>query len=261
MGYAYSSGDTLFDPSIPLYGVDSKLHTGILAYLQNFDFAGRSANFVLELPYSDGETSGFIESTPISGSYSGVSDLGVTLSVNLMGAPSMTREDFQVLRAAPHPILGASVKVVAPIGDYNDDRLLNVGGNRWAVKPELGYMIPLAPTWLLELEAGAWFFGDDDDFIAGKKEQDPILAFELHLVKRFRPGFWASLDANYYTGGRQTIGGNRLQDVQRNSRFGATLVFPIAARHALKIGYATGVVTQFGTDFDQFLFAYQVLLN
>ena len=73
-----------------------------------------------------------------------------------MGAPSMTREEFQALRADPHPILGASIRVLAPTGDYNPDRLLNVGANRWAVKPELGYMIPLATKWLLELEAGVW---------------------------------------------------------------------------------------------------------
>ncbi len=82
---------------------------------------------------------------------------------------------------------------------------------------------------------------------------------EVHLVKRFRPGFWASLDANYYTGGRQTIAGNRLRDVQRNSRVGATLVMPIAGRQAMKIGYATGAVTNYGTDFDQFFLAYSYL--
>ena len=260
-GYAYSTGDNLFDPSIPLYNVDSKLHAAVLAYLQTIDLAGRSANIVFELPYADGETSGFIETTPATGKYSGMSDLSVTLSVNLMGAPSMTPQEFQALRADPHPILGASLKVVAPTGTYDSDKLLNVSGNRWAIKPEIGYMIPLAPKWLLELEAGVWLFGDDDDFVAGKKEQDPIYAFEAHLVKRFKPGFWASLDANYYTGGRQTIGGNRLRDVQRNARIGATLVVPFAGRHAIKIGYATGTITNYGTDFDQFFLSYQVLLN
>jgi hypothetical protein len=261
IGYAHSSGDTLFDRSIPLYGVESDLDSTVLAYVQSFSLAGRSANILLELPYSDGETDGFIETIPASGKYSGFADIGVTLSFNLAGAPSMTPQEFQALRADPHPILGASIKVVAPTGDYDSDRLLNVGANRWAVKPELGYMLPLALKWLLELEAGVWLFGDDDDFVAGKKEQDPIYAFEVHLVRRFKPGFWASLDANYYTGGRQTIGGDRLRDVQRNGRIGATLVVPFAGRHAIKIGYATGSVTNYGTDFDQFFLSYQVLLN
>ena len=260
-GYAYSSGDTLFDRSIPLYGVDSELNSFVLAYLQTINLAGRSANLTFELPYSDGKTTGFIETTPAQGKYDGFSDLAVTLSVNLSGAPSMNREQFQALRADPRPLFGASIKVVAPTGTYNPDKLLNVSGNRWAVRPGIGYVVPLAPKWLLELGGAVWFFGDDNDFVAGKKEQDPVYAAELHLIHRFSPGFWASLDANYYKGGRQTIGGNRLADVQRNSRVGATLVVPFARRHAIKIGYAAGVVTEFGTDFDQFLLAYQVLLN
>ena len=93
------------------------------------------------------------------------------------------------------------------------------------------------------------------------REQDPIYALEAHLIKRFRPGFWASLDFTYFTGGRQTIGGERLGDVQQNAKLGGTVVIPFADRHAVKIGYATGTVTKYGSDFDQFLVTYQVLLR
>ena len=226
VGYSYASGDVLFDPSIPLYGVDSKINTGILAYLQTFSLWGRTTNVVAELPYSWGKTEGLLFELPARRDYSGLGDLKITLAVNLLGAPSMTPADFQELRAKPHPILGASLKVVAPTGRYDSDRLINVGANRWAIKAELGYTIPLKPRWLLELEAGAWFFGDDDDFLPGKREQEPVFAGQFHLVKRFKPGFWASLDANYFTGGRQTIGGRELGDVQRNSRLGGTVVVP-----------------------------------
>jgi hypothetical protein len=80
-------------------------------------------------------------------------------------------------------------------------------------------------------------------------------------VKRFKPGFWASLEFNYFTGGEQTIGGGQLIDLQRNSRIGATIVVPVRGRHAIKVAYSTGVVTEFGTDFDQFLAAYHLLLK
>ena len=261
VGYVYASGDVLFDPSIPLYGVDSKVNVVALAYLQTLNVWGRTANFLIELPYQWGTTQGLIGETPARGRAFGIGDLGVTLAVNLLGAPTMTPADFQQLRKKPHPILGASLKVVVPIGKYNADRLLNVGGNRWAVKAELGSVIPLRPKWLLELQAGTWLLGDDEEFIAGYREQDPIFLFQVHLVHRFRPGFWASLDANYFSGGRQTIGGNELVDVQQNSKVGGTLVFPFARRHALKFGFATGVFTEFGSDFDQYLVSYQVVLN
>lgn len=261
LGYSHVNGDVLSDPSIPFYGVESRVRTGILGYLQTFSLWGRTTNVVAELPYSWGSSQGLIGEAPTRGSFSGFGDLGVTLAVNLRGAPSMTPTEFQALRARPRPILGASLKVLAPTGRYDEGRLLNVGVHRWATKLELGYMVPLRPRWLLELDAGAWFFGDDEDFIQGRREQEPILALQAHLVWRFKPGFWASLDINYFRGGRQTIGGNRLADVQHNSRVGGTVVVPFRGRHAIRVGYFVAWQTAFGSDFDQFLASYQVLFR
>ena len=260
-GYSHSAGDVLFDRTIPLYEVDSDINVGILAYLQTLSLWGRSSNIMVELPYSWGTTKGLVEDYPALRDFSAFGDLGFTLTVNLMGAPSMTREDFLALRADPHPIIGASLKVIAPTGGYDSDRLINVGGNRWATRLQLGAIIPLRPGWLLEAAAGIWVYGDDDDFLMGARENDPVYPLESHLVKRFRPGLWASLDFTYFTGGRQTIGGERLEDVQQNTKLGGTVVIPFAGRHAVKIGYATGTVTKYGADFDQFLMTYQVLLR
>jgi len=261
LGYVYASGDVLFDPSIPLYGVDSEVNVAVFAYLRTFSIWGRTTNVVFDLPYQWSTTKGILVDTPAEGSVSGFGDLSVSLAVNLLGAPTMTPQDFQAFRAKPRPILGASLKVVAPTGKYDPNRLLNAGGNRWAIRAELGSIFPLRPKWLLEIDAGAWLIGDDDEFIAGKREQEPIVALQFHLVHRFKPGFWASLDANYFTGGRQTIDGRRLVDVQHNSKIGGTVVVPFKGRHAVKIGYAKGLFTEFGTDFDQFLVSYQVLFR
>jgi hypothetical protein len=261
VGYSHVRGDVLFDPSIPLSGVDSKIHTGLAAYLQTFSLSGRTANIVIDLPYSWGTTEGLVEDEPARRDYSGLGDLGATLSVNLLGAPTMTPADFQALRAEPHPILGASLKVIAPTGRYDDDRLINVGANRWAAKLELGSIIPLHPKWLLELDAGLWWFTDNDDFLTGRREQEPIYNFQAHLIRRFKPGFWASLDANYFVGGRQTVGGDELGDVLHNVRVGGMVVVPFGGRHAVKAGYFIGARTSFGSDFDQLLITYQVLFR
>jgi len=260
-GYVYAEGDVLFDPSIPLYGVDSRVNVAVAAYLQTFSLWGRTANVLVELPYQWSTTWGILVDTPARGSVSGFGDPAATLTLNLLGAPAMTPADIQRLRSRPRPILGTSLKIVAPFGKYDPNRLLNTGGNRWAVKAELGCIIPLHPKWLVEIEGGIWLLGDDDDFIAGKREQDPIIGTELHLVRRFKPGFWLAFDLNYFTGGRQTIAGNDLIDVQQNSRIGATLVVPFKGRNAIKLGYATGVFTEFGTDFDQYMVTYQRLFR
>jgi hypothetical protein len=188
--------------------------------------------------------------------YEGVGDLGVTLSVNLLGAPTMTPEEFAELRSNPRPILGASLKVIAPTGRYDGDKLLNVGSNRWAARAELGYMTVLNPKWLLEFGLGVWVFDDNDDFLGLTRKQGSIKAAEFHLVRRFSPGFWASLDVNAYRGGQSEIGGRRLDDLQRDSKFGVTLVYPIAHKQSLKFGYTMGSMNNNDQDFDIFQLSY-----
>jgi hypothetical protein len=229
--------------------------------MQTFALAGRNANLVLEAPYSWGVTRGLLDDTQARKEYAGLNDLAATLSVNLLGAPALTREDFQQLRAEPRPVLGISLKLVPPTGYYREDRFINVGSNRWAGRLQLGAIFPLLPRWLLELDAGAWLFGDDADYPGGRREQDPIYALEAHLVHRFRPGLWLSFDANWYTGGQQTIGGEQREDLQNNIRLGATLAFPFRGRHALKFGFSTAARTRFGSDSEQLLVSYSLLLQ
>jgi len=262
LGYSRSTGDIVTDPSLPIVGVDSRISAGLLGYLQTLSLWGRTANLVVELPYySWGTTLGTVDGVPGRRDVSGIADLGITLSFNLLGAPTMTAEEFQQLRADPHQILGVSLKLLAPIGDYEADKLINVGANRWAVKAELGYMIPITPRWLLELELGAWAFGDNDEFLGVTREQRMIVATEFHLVRRFKPGIWATLDLNFYKGGRSILGGELAADLQRNSRLGGTVVYSFGGRHAVKAAYSRGVVTKSGGDFESFLLSYQVLLR
>lgn len=260
-GYSYATGDVLFDASIPIEDAESRVNTGLLAYTRTISLWGRTSNFLVELPYSWGKTQGLLDGEPAKRDFSGTGDLGLVLNVNLRGAPSMTKEDFLAFRANPSPLIGASLKVIVPTGQYHNDRLINTGSNRWAVRAKIGAIFPLKPKWVLELSAGAWFFGDNDEFITGKKEQDPIYSIETNLIKRIRPGLWASLDLTYYNGGRQTVDDNPLRDKQSNLKVGGTLVVPFRRRHAIKVGYASGVVTRYGNAFDQIIVSYQVALK
>jgi hypothetical protein len=260
-GYSYARGDVFFDASIPIEAADSRINLGMLAYAQTLDLWGRTANVLVNLPYAFGTSKGLLDGLPASRDFNAFGDLSVTLNVNIKGAPSMNSEEFFAFRANPRTLFGASIKVIAPTGEYNSDRFVNVGANRWATRLKLGTVHPFRQHWLFELSASAWLFGDDKDFVSGRKEQKPIYSLEGNLIRRIRPGLWASLDVTYYRGGRQTIDGESLKNWQSNLKLGGTLVVPFLRRHAFKIGYANGVITRYGEDFDQVLISYQVLLN
>jgi hypothetical protein len=256
VSYQRSTGDIVTDPSLPLTGVDSDIDYLQLSYQRTFNLAGRTATMQLSLPYSSGETTGLLDGELRRRDTAGVGDVRVRLSYNLKGAPSMDAAEFRALRDAPRTIVGTSLVVQAPSGDYEADKVINVGTNRWAVKPAIGVIWPMHPKWLLEFEVGAWFFGDNDDFLDHTREQDPILSTEVHLVRRIRRGFWASLDANFYVGGRTRIDEQEQANLQRNSRIGATVVYPLVRGHAIRSSYSTGVVAETGGDFEMFTLSY-----
>lgn len=252
LGYQHSSGDIIVDQSLPVTGVDSSIDYLLLSYQHSFDLLGRSASLQLGQAFADGTTEGDFAGQTVRRRTVGPMDSSLRLAVNLRGAPAMNAGEFAARRGDLPALIGASVTVVAPTGDYDPDRVINLGTNRWAVKPSIGAILPLKPGLFLESELSGWWFEDNDEFVSGVREQDPVYAAQLHLVKRFRPGFWGSLDANFYWGGRTRIDGVRNRDLQRNSRFGVTAVYPIHRRHALRLSASVGTVTENGGDFDLF---------
>ena len=252
LAYQRNTGDIVIDPSLPLTGVESEIDYFQVGYQRFFSLFGRTAAAQLSLPYADGFTEGFIEDEFRQSKTTGLTDARLRLTIILRGAPTMSAAGFQALRDDPTTIIGASILVQAPTGDYDGDRLINLGTNRWALKPAIGMIVPLHPTWLFEVEVGAWFFGDNDDFLGATREQDPIVSTEAHLIKPIRPGFWASLDVNYYVGGKTRIGDDFREDLQRNARVGFTLVFPVKKRYAVRAGFSTGITTRSGGDFEMY---------
>jgi hypothetical protein len=256
LGYQRNTGDIVIDPSLPVTGVESNIDYLQVSYQRSLNLFGRSASAQFSLPYAHGVTEGVVEGEFRRRKTVGLTDARFRLAINLRGAPAMDIEGFQALRAQPKTIIGASLLVQAPTGEYDSDRLLNLGTNRWSAKPAIGMIIPLQRTWLFEIEVGAWFFGDNDEFLGETREQDPIISAEMHLVKRIRPGFWASLDANYYRGGETRVGSEFRDDLQRNSRAGLTLVFPISRRHAIRTSFSAGISTRSGGDFEMYSLSY-----
>jgi hypothetical protein len=247
-GFAFTKGGLSFDTAVPV--TDAHLSTSgpILAYARTLDIAGRSGKVDVILPFARLSGSALFQGQPVSRDVTGAADPLLRLSVILHGAPAMTPAEFRTYRQGL--LVGASVQVSAPLGQYDGTRLLNIGTNRWSVKPAIGVSQAFG-RWTVELEGAATLFTTNNDFFGGgTRAQRPLLSGQLHVVRGFRPGVWASFDATFFTGGRTTINNSISNDLQRNWRAGATLAVPIGQRFSVKFYASTGVSARTGNNFD-----------
>lgn len=247
MGYARSSGDVTFDPSLPITNVQAKINTFSLGYSHSFGVLGHTASVAMSVPYANANVTGNVEGVPGHAYRSGLGDAQFRLAVNLLGNPPLTPEEFA--RRSPTTVLGASVGVIAPTGQYVPSRLINVGSNRWSFKPELGLSQPIG-NWFVEGAAGVWLFTDNDNFFGGRhRSQDPMPVFQWHGGYNWRPGLWIAADATYFAGGRTSVNGVQDQDLQRSVRYGVTLSVPLAASWSAKLAWSHGLITRIGGNF------------
>lgn len=208
---------------------------------------GRSGKFDVILPYSWASGSAKLAAQEKTRDVSGLNDPKLRFSMLLYGGPALSLEEFRDYK--PDLIIGASLEVTAPLGQYNSDKLLNVGTNRWSFKPEVGISKTIEPL-TLELATGIRFYTDNDDFLHGKTLQtSPLYSVQGHLIYAFTPGLWVGLDGLYYTGGRPTINGNKGES-NENARVGLTCTLPVNKYNSVKLYGSTGVYSKTGTDYD-----------
>ena len=170
--------------------------------MRTLDIGGKSAKFDVILPYSSFSANGLVAGRPREREMSGLGDPRFRLSINLLGAPALSAQEFANYQQ--DLIVGASLQVSAPLGQYDDTKLLNLGNNRWSFRPELGISKAWGP-WTVEVAPSVTFFTDNTDFFGDRTlSQAPIYAVRGDIVYHFESGVWVSLDGTYFTGGRTT---------------------------------------------------------
>ncbi len=253
--YLFSKGAILFDPALPIDDARGSIHTPVLTYYRAFDFFGRSANFSATLPYAIGDFEGTVAGTDRKIHRAGLMDSVFRLSVNLAGGPAMTVREFVKTPPAATTV-GASIRVVAPTGQYLNTRAINPGSNRWAFKPEIGVSGRIGRV-LVDVYGGVWLFTANDDYFASsagargsRRTQEPIAALETHLSYDVKPRLWISLDVNYWYGGRTSLNGlESAGSLQANSRIGVTGSVPLNRAQSLKFSYSDGAIVRVGGGF------------
>ena len=255
IAYSNSSGDVVFDPSLPFTDVSANVNSAGVFYVHTFPLAGRMASIGATLPYAWGSVEGNIGETFRKANRAGLADAAVRFTCNIFGGPALAPRDFATRKQGT--LLGASLVVTGPTGEYDASKLVNIGTNRWAFKPELGFSQPVG-RWWFDVYAGAWFFTTNHDFFGGQtREQAPLAVVQGHVSVTLRPRMWLALDATWYAGGRTTVDGVKNADRQENSRLGLTYSLPVSKTHGLKFSYAKGATRRVGTKLDTISVAWQ----
>ena len=258
VAYAYSEGGLATDPSLPLEDAHLRIHTTALAFSHSLDLRGSSGRFDLILPISDLSGTALFAGEPVSRDISGLNDPRLRLAVNFRGAPAGDLKAYaKYMAQPPRTVFGASLQVIPPLGQYDPARLINLGTNRWAFKPDIGFSRRVKSfTW--DMTLGAAFMTKNDNFFGGKHvQQDPIYTTQFNVSYDFDKGIWAAFGATYYMGGRTTVDGVEKDNELGNSRMGLTVAFPFNRHYSLKFNVSTGISTRTGTNFDTYGMALQ----
>lgn len=255
VGYVYQAGGVLFDPAVPLDNAHIQVQGPVIAYARSIDFGGISGKIDVVIPFAWLSGTANFKGQDVSRYVSGFADPRVRISVNFIGSPALPMSEYKHYKQ--NLIVGASLQIYLPFSQYDPDRLVNIGTNRFTFKPEIGASKKFGPLYL-ELAAGAAFYTVDHDFYQGNSlSLSPIGYFQGHVIYSFRIGIWAALDGTYYWGGRPTVNGVEGNAFQKNTRLGFTFALPLGIHNSLKLYLSTGVSTRTGSDFNTIGLAWQ----
>jgi len=246
-GVVATEGDILFDPALEIEAATVSAQTLGVTYVRSFDVAGKSARFDVAVPWQHAYYSGLLQGAPASTTRVGLMDPTFRLSVILAGATPDPG-------AASSTVVGAAVAVIAPLGEYHEDKLINLGQNRWVFRPQLG-AVHTRGQWSYELTGSAYFFTDNDEFFGSTtRKQDPLYAVQGHIIHNFKKrGYWASLSAGYGGSGQSIIDANRVDDEKKLFLSALSFGMPLGEVYGLKVAYVRSRTnTSNGSDTDSF---------
>ncbi len=247
-GYAYTQGGLAFDAASHITDPQLRTDSAIVAYARVFEAFGQSAKADVVVPYSFLSGSANFGGRALEREVDGFGDPRFRVSVNLYGAPALTLKEFASYQQ--DVIVGASLQVTVPGGQYDASRAVNLGANRWSFKPEIGISKAFGPL-TLEAAAAVTVFTDNQNFFNGNtRSQEPLYSVQTHAIYGFRSGIWASLDATYFEGGRTEVNGTPDDNRQGNWRIGGTLAFPIDLKFSVKLYASSGVSARTGNNYD-----------
>jgi hypothetical protein len=257
-----ASDSQQFAPSQYVYAnADIEGSIFIANYLRHLTLFNRPSSFLLAVIGGsiDADFKAGVPASPLlppgytgvalSQSSTGLADPSAQLVVNLFGAPPL-KKNYDLINYEPTLLLDAAVMLALPIGEYEDDKLVNLGLNRWYGRiafPITYHFGVFSPGYRksLELIPSVWLFGENEDFMGQKLENDPMWQIEAHLTSDFTPNFWGSLDVLYRNGFKSKIDGVEVGEELEMGNIGLTLNYEVSDNLSIKTGFSSNV---FGND-------------
>jgi len=256
-GVGHTQGAIPENQSLGLEDPNLKINSAFLAYGRAFDVLGHNTKFDLILARSSLSGTAQVQGIDVSRDVGGMADTKARLTFNLLGGPALSLQEFASYQQ--DTIVGVSIQATIPTGQYDSSKLINIGTNRWSIKPAIGISKTVS-DYIFEFTADAEFYTSNNDFFGGiKRKQDPIYSTQAHVLYTFRKGIWLAVGATYYWGGKYINDGVDTDTELGNSRWGVTFALPINKQNAIKIYGSSGINTEYGTNFDAIAIAWQYI--
>jgi len=259
IGLGHIEGDIFFDPVLLVEEASFDMEAIGLVYVRSFGFLGKSARVDFSLPYRAGRWEGTVDGELVDFRRRGPADPRIRFSMLLYGGPAKSMAEFAKSKKS-NTVVGAAVAVTMPFGEYSSDRLINLGSNRWVVRPQLG-VTHSRGKWTGELTGSVFIYGDNNEFWMGTKlESDPLWAMQAHLIYTFKPGLWASISTAYGIGGEAKVNNIAKNNLSGNWLSALSLGVPIDRKQGLKFTLLTGRTQKStGVDIDSVVFSYSLM--
>ena len=203
------------------------------------EVSSKSARIEVRQAWQGGRWDGLVNGVPTSVERDGLADTVARLAINLIGGPPLTGKEYAAYRAAheTETIVGAALLVQVPTGEYFDDKLINLGNNRFMIRPQLGVQ-HRRRNWLFEITGMAWIYTDNESFFNDNRlAQDPFYTLDGTAIYTFKSGIWASVSAGVGVGGQTEINGVSNDDRKKDTSWAVSAGFPVSRSLGVRVNY------------------------
>ncbi len=263
VGYSYTSGNVFFDPLLQAADVKIKAHALAVSFAQPFKIGNKLGSVSILVPFTGADWDGLLSGVPTGINRTGFADPRLRASVILAGPPAGNAMEIRQYKLdnPTYTSVGVSLAITLPLGEYYEDKLINLGSNRFVFRPQVG-MIHYWGPWSFELTGSVFLYTRNPDFFNNSdRAQRPTFALQSHLVKQFRKGAWISLGAGYGLGGESIVNRQPNGDFRSNLLASASYSFMISQRQGLKLSYIRAeALEDIGSNTNNFLLAWFVSL-